>query len=104
MWVLCQGELLEEVTERNLFNKSKDFTDMALKFEPYKILDAYHRLPKNRTDDVLIKFLNSHFESHGSDFQDCTFTNMPDLPPTDFYDGKKNWPLHRVFFTTQNIQ
>jgi len=94
--ILCQGDVIAEVTKRQLFNRSKDFTDMALKIPAYQILDAYKKLPSNRTDETVINFLNKYFEPHASDFDDCTFSNLPNLPPSDFYEGIID-PLLRSF-------
>uniref|UniRef100_A0A915HM11 Trehalase n=1 Tax=Romanomermis culicivorax TaxID=13658 RepID=A0A915HM11_ROMCU len=71
--IYCEGPILKAVQEARLFNDSKYFVDMPLKFDPMATLKDFEKVVDKIKDDrdLLSKFVDSHFSPPGTDLETC---------------------------------
>lgn len=71
--IYCEGPLLKAVQESRMFNDSKHFVDMPLVYDPAVTLRDFQqiadKIPEN--EELLINFVNSHFNPPGQDLEEC---------------------------------
>ena len=58
--VYCHGDLLDTIQRRALYD-SKDFVDMALRYDPDDVMRNFLQLPDNPTDQQLRQFVDDNF-------------------------------------------
>ena len=67
--IFCQGELLHAVQMARLFNDSKTFVDMRLKFNPSQVLQNFKAVGKNASKYQLVRFVQENFLTAGNDLE-----------------------------------
>lgn len=78
--IFCHGPLLHTIqtfgmdgNDTALYHDSKSFVDKKLKFQPELVFNNFTQLMKNTNNSPsktdLIEFINSNFESEGSEFE-----------------------------------
>ncbi|VDD87297.1 unnamed protein product [Enterobius vermicularis] len=85
-FIYCSGRLLEAVNIHKIFNDSKTFVDMPMKYDANETLAAFNELfgdvpLENIPKEDLIKFLDTYFLPPGSELLDCTPTDWNPYPP-----------------------
>ncbi|EFO18250.1 trehalase [Loa loa] len=85
-FIYCYGRLLAAVNVHNLFQDSKSFVDMPLKFDPEVIQEEFNRRfgeyelqAINRS--ALQAFVDENFESAGNELEDCQLEGWNEHPP-----------------------
>jgi alpha,alpha-trehalase len=97
--VYCEGELLEIVQLSNIFNDSKTFVDMPMKYDPETILSLFYNISDPYNTTVLTEFINNNFFPAGSDLDDWI--------PSDFITNpviidQITDPIYRVWASDLN--
>ncbi|XP_069189020.1 trehalase isoform X2 [Procambarus clarkii] len=82
--IYCHGELLKTVQMARLYNDSKYFVDMTLKFPPTEVLTAFEVL-MNNTDNKPTKaqvkhFVEENFHNPGAEFVEWVPDDWTDSP------------------------
>uniref|UniRef100_A0AC35F053 Trehalase n=1 Tax=Panagrolaimus sp. PS1159 TaxID=55785 RepID=A0AC35F053_9BILA len=88
--IYCSGQILEAVNHAKIFEDSKDFVDMPLKFSPQETIKNFTRIfGKKKLGKInkqkLKKFINSHFRPAGEELLDCI--------PKDWNKYPKNFKM-----------
>lgn len=71
--IYCEGPLLNAVQESKMFNDSKYFVDMSLKYDPAVTLRDFDQISGkiHENEELLRNFVESHFNPPGSDLEEC---------------------------------
>jgi alpha,alpha-trehalase len=77
--IYCHGPVLETIQMSYIYNDSKTFVDMPMKYDPEDVMANFTALPNHR-NTTLIQFLNDNFYSVGSDLEDWTPTDYVENP------------------------
>uniref|UniRef100_A0A7E4UL98 Trehalase n=1 Tax=Panagrellus redivivus TaxID=6233 RepID=A0A7E4UL98_PANRE len=98
--IYCGGDILKAVNEANLFNDSKEFVDMPLKFDPDTTI-ADFEAEFNGTGKIdpvkLQKFVNDHFYPAGHELEQCVpagYSPKPGKLMTIVDDSLRDWALN----------
>ncbi|VDK80840.1 unnamed protein product [Litomosoides sigmodontis] len=85
-FVYCYGRLLAAVNVHSLFQDSKSFVDMPMKFDPEVVQAEFDRRfgqyelhTINRS--ALQEFIDKHFEPSGNELEECQLTEWNEQPP-----------------------
>lgn len=79
--VYCEGPLLMSVQLSGIFNDSKTFVDMPMKYDPEEIMDAFYNLSSPNDPAVLLQFVDDHFlPPAGSDLTEWVPSDFTDNP------------------------
>jgi hypothetical protein len=78
--IYCHGPVLETIQMSGIYNDSKTFTDMPMKYDPEDVMANFTALP-NHHNTTLIQFLNDNFYPVGSDVEDWTPPDYVTNPP-----------------------
>ncbi|KFD52483.1 hypothetical protein M514_06680 [Trichuris suis] len=85
--IFCHGPLLEAVQLSGMFDDSKHFVDMSLRYSPSTTLGAFLHLP-NKSDPVILrKFVENFFDEPGAELEPCN--------PTDWHPRPESFKLIR---------
>lgn len=69
--VYCTGPILDAVQRAQIFNDSKTFVDMPMKYPPSQTLALFHQnIGKNSSSADLLHFMEEYFYPAGSDLVD----------------------------------
>ncbi|XP_052753073.1 trehalase-like isoform X1 [Galleria mellonella] len=95
--IYCHGPLLDTVQMAGLYNDSKTFVDMKIKFSPNITMEHFRQM-MNRTGSHptkadILEFVNDNFDPEGSEFEDWRPTDWKDSPA--FLDRIKDPLLHK---------
>ncbi|XP_045488241.1 trehalase isoform X1 [Pieris rapae] len=95
--IYCHGPLLDTVQMAGLYNDSKTFVDMKMKFSPKITMDRFHEM-MNRTGSRPTKadiseFVKANFDPEGSEFEEWKPTDWKDNPA--FLEKIKDPLLHQ---------
>ncbi|KPJ04899.1 Trehalase [Papilio xuthus] len=83
--IYCHGPLLHTVQMAGLYNDSKTFVDMKIKFSPNITLEHFRKMmerlyPMEPTKADIQEFVNQNFDPEGSEFEDWRPTDWKDNP------------------------
>uniref|UniRef100_A0A5S6QXL3 Trehalase n=1 Tax=Trichuris muris TaxID=70415 RepID=A0A5S6QXL3_TRIMR len=78
--IFCHGPLLEAVQLSGIFNDSKHFVDMSLRYSPSTTLEAFLRMPNKSDTAMLKKFIGEFFDEPGSELEPCDPTDWQPRP------------------------
>ncbi|CAG5058245.1 unnamed protein product [Parnassius apollo] len=83
--IYCHGPLLHTVQMAGLYNDSKTFVDMKIKYSPnitlehfFQMMNRSHPMPPTKAD--IQEFVNQNFDPEGSEFEDWRPTDWKDNP------------------------
>eukprot|EP00927_Polykrikos_kofoidii_P016530 TRINITY_DN17483_c0_g1_i2.p1 TRINITY_DN17483_c0_g1~~TRINITY_DN17483_c0_g1_i2.p1 ORF type:complete len:608 (+),score=108.87 TRINITY_DN17483_c0_g1_i2:174-1997(+) len=82
--VYCSGKLLDAVQRACIFDDSKHFVDMPMRFDPEEVLAAYEALLADDSEPsvtALRAFVEAHFDEPGAELLPYTPTDFPADPP-----------------------
>ena len=84
--IFCTGVILKTIQLNNLYNDSKTFVDMPLKYSPDIVMENFLKLPNATTKEgpskkVLKEFLADNFSPVGSDLIPYQFSDWQEEPP-----------------------
>jgi alpha,alpha-trehalase len=84
--IFCTGIILHTVQLKGIYNDSKTFVDMPLKFSPSLVMENFLKLPNATTkagpsDADVRNFLAENFNSVGSDLVPYRFSDWKAEPP-----------------------
>lgn len=69
--VFCDGDLLAVIQSSRIYEDSKTFVDMPMKFDPSIVIQNFKNLP-NHQNSTLKAFLAQNFNEAGSDILQWT--------------------------------
>lgn len=82
--IYCHGQLLHTIQMANVYEDSKTFVDMKMKYTPNETLHNFDEFMKacNNVPTKLqvVEFINSNFESAGQEFEEWMPTDWVDSP------------------------
>ena len=90
--IYCEGPVLQAVQLAQIYNDSKTFVDMPMKYDPNVTLAAFNNITDPSNKQQLENYLNEYFLPAGSDLNDWV--------PTDF----NNQPAFLDSITDKNYQ
>ncbi|KAL0809999.1 hypothetical protein ABMA28_010833 [Loxostege sticticalis] len=95
--IYCHGPLLDTVQMAALFNDSKTFVDMKIRYSPNITMEHFRQM-MNRTDSrptkaEIMEFVQNNFDPEGSEFEDWVPTDWKEQPK--FLQGIKDPLLNK---------
>lgn len=93
--IWCDGSLLDAVQNARLYQDSKTFVDMNLKYDPDVVLSAFQNISQSGlpTKPEITKFLETYFEGPNKEFEKWNPTDYVESPA--FLDKVKDKELRR---------
>ncbi|VDN04914.1 unnamed protein product [Thelazia callipaeda] len=85
-FIYCYGKLLAAVNVHNLFNDSKTFVDMTMKYDPEEVDAEFNRrFGAQELEDInaskLMEFVKEYFEGPGAELENCQLKEWTEFPP-----------------------
>jgi len=87
-----EGGILHQVQMNEIFNDSKTFVDMPLKFSKEEVISNFKNLTDDSSKEILQKFVSENFSEEGTELEEYTpldWQAMPDFIETLQDDGLK---------------
>lgn len=79
--IYCWGDILNTIQLSGIYNDSKTFVDMPLKYDPDVVMDAFNNITNKSDINSLTTFMDDYFYPVGSDLDDWIPTDLQDNPP-----------------------
>ena len=79
--VYCEGDVLRTVQMSGIYNDSKTFVDMPMRFDPEEVVAAFNAIPDPTNVTALQEFLDNNFFEVGSDLYSSPPADLQVNPP-----------------------